>query len=88
MTSRSVARAGGLESHETDDGLVVFNPATDCVHHLNYSAAVIFELCSDPVAVEALPALVAKLYGVEEVPSDALEQCLNQLLELGVLKEI
>jgi hypothetical protein len=40
--------AAALEVHETDDGLVVFNPATDRVHHLNYTAGVLFEFCRDP----------------------------------------
>ena len=37
-TGPRYTHAAALEVHETDDGLVVFNPATDRVHHLNYTA--------------------------------------------------
>ena len=38
-------RAEGLEVHEVDDGLVVYQSQPECVHHLNNTAAIVFELC-------------------------------------------
>ena len=80
-------RSADLEVHETNDGLVVFNPATDKVHHLNYSAGAIFELCRDRHSADELARLMADLYSLDEPPQEALEAGLRQLLDEGVLIE-
>ena len=45
-TSNNIySQVEGMQVHETDDGLVVFNPDTDQVHHLNFTAGAIYTLC-------------------------------------------
>ncbi|MCP5159232.1 MAG: PqqD family protein [Gammaproteobacteria bacterium] len=80
-------RATGLEVHETKDGLIVFNPATDRVHHLNYTAGVIFELCEEALSTAALIDLMAQLFSLEDPPRAAIETGLRQLVDEGVLVE-
>jgi hypothetical protein len=80
-------QADGLDAHEADDGLVVFNAATDSVHHLNHTAGVIFELCGNPLSLEQLTDLVGKLYGLEDSPAEDVEAGLRQLIEEGVVVE-
>ena len=46
----------GLDVNETEDGLVIYTAANDKVHHLNNTAAVIFQLCdgsTDEAAIVA-----------------------------------
>jgi hypothetical protein len=78
----------GLDVHEAEDGLVVFNPATDSVHHLNHTAGVIFELCSEPVSLDKLSKAVAELYELEQAPIEEIVTGLNQLVEEGVVVEL
>jgi len=78
----------GLDVHEADDGLVVFNAATDSVHHLNHTAGVIFELCANPVSLQQLVGLVGDLYALaDQPPADAVESGLRQLVDEGVVIE-
>lgn len=79
------ARAAGLEVHETDDGLIVFNPATDRVHHLNYTAGVLFELCQDARDAAELAGMMVELYALEEAPGETVETGLRQLVAEGLL---
>lgn len=78
-------RAADLEVHETQDGLVVFNPATDRVHHLNFSAGALFELCDDASSAAELAAAMADLHSLDTPPLDDVETGLKQLVEEGVL---
>ena len=83
--SDRLKHAGGLEVHEAQDGLVVFNPETDRVHHLNGTAAVVFELCDGTRDTSDLPALVAELFSLDDPPTEAVSEGLGQLIEQGVL---
>jgi hypothetical protein len=80
-----VEQAPGLEVHEAQDGLVVFNPATDRVHHLNSTAAALFELCAEARSGEELTNLITDLYELENPPAEAVDEGLRQLLAEGVL---
>ena len=84
-TSQQYVHADGLEVHESDDGLIVFNPATDRVHHLNHTAGVIFELCESPILEHHLLEQVVKLYSLESTQQESITTGLQQLLDEGVL---
>jgi hypothetical protein len=84
-TGPRYAHAAALEVHQTDDGLVVFNPATDRVHHLNYTAGVLFELCHKPRDAAELAGMMAELYVLEEPPAEVVETGLQQLVAEGLL---
>jgi Coenzyme PQQ synthesis protein D (PqqD) len=80
-----VERAAGLEVHEAQDGLVVFDPTSDRVHHLNATAAVLFELCAAERSRSELATLIVDLYGLDEPPAAGIEAGLRQLLAEGIL---
>ena len=82
------ARADGLDVHVAEDGLVVFNPATDSVHHLNYTAGTIFELCDGERSAAELAGLLAELHKLDAPPLDATQAGIKQLLDEGVLVEV
>lgn len=81
------SRPENLDVHETDDGLIVFDPATDRVHHLNHSAGILFELCTAPHDAVELAQMAAALYEVDELPIEEVQAGLRQLVDEGVLIE-
>ncbi len=84
-TPKLLTRVDGLEVHEAEDGLVVFNPATDRVHHLNATASVLFELCDGTRETHELTQLVADLFSLEEPQDEAVETGLRLLIDQEVL---
>ena len=84
-TTITYNRASGLEVHETDDGLIIFNPTTDKVHHLNPTAGVLWELCTGPKTAAQLTIDIAALFSLDEPPTDAVDAALEQLVSEKVL---
>ena len=78
-------RASGIEVHETDDGLIVFNATTDKVHHLNPTAGVLFELCTEPKTSAQLAQEMVDLFSLDEEPAEAIQAGLDQLVSEDVL---
>jgi hypothetical protein len=87
MSHPSYRQATDLEVHETEDGLVVFDPRTDQVHHLNHTAGVIFELCREEQNEERLVGLVSELYTLEAPPVEAVGDGVRKLIAQGILIE-
>lgn len=77
--------AKGLDAHESEDGLVVYAEATDTVHHLNKTAAVIFGLCDGTRDAEAIAAELATLFELDEPPLDEAVACLADLVARGLV---
>jgi len=80
MTEHNPNRVGALEINEAEDGLVVYDPAQDMVHHLNASAAVIFDLCDGTRDPESIAAVLGDAYELHTPP---LEQALAGLRDLA-----
>jgi Coenzyme PQQ synthesis protein D (PqqD) len=80
------ARAGGLDISQVDDGYVVYDPATDLVHHLNQTAAMVLELCTGQDSVAEISAFLAGVFPAAEAVPDAVLSCVAQLRDLGVLR--
>ncbi len=80
-------RTAELATHETEDGLIVFNSDTDRVHHLNFTASVLFELCQDTHSAAELTRMMAELYAPEETPIEVVETSLQELVAEGLLVE-
>lgn len=80
-------RADNLDVHETEDGLIVFDPSTDQVHHLNYSAGILFELCTEARNAAELAQMAAAVYELDAAPTEEIETGLRQLVAEGVLVE-
>jgi hypothetical protein len=78
-------RAEGLEVHEVDDGLLVYQAQPECVHHLNNTAAIVFQLCDGGNTVPEIGEQLARAFGLAEVPDLAAEECLADLWSKGVI---
>lgn len=85
MINTQLRHAEGLQVHEADDGLIVFDPANDRVHHLNSSAGVLFSLCDPPRSRAELTALFKHAYGLDSAADASLAGALDKLLQQGVL---
>jgi hypothetical protein len=79
------AQSEGLDVHETEDGLVVYQPATDRVHYLNATAAAVFTLAATPMTSGEITVEVGTVWARDELPAAEVESCLAQLLDEGVL---
>ena len=86
MNTPNPIRSEGLEIDEADDGLVVFDPRTDMVHHLNPSAAVIFDLCDGSRDPDAIAALLAAVYELDVPARDDTLAGLRELVERGLVR--
>jgi Trypsin-co-occurring domain 2/Coenzyme PQQ synthesis protein D (PqqD) len=79
------ARAGGLEVQEVADGLMVYQAEPECVHQLNNTAAVVFELCDGHNTVPEISEQLAAAFGHNGVPADAAYSCIADLWSKGVI---
>ena len=84
--TQPLSQTEGLDVHETEDGLVVYDAGRDRVHYLNETAAAIFVLAEPGVTVAGLAEALASLWGLDERPTDEVERCVAQLLDEGVLR--
>ncbi len=78
-------RADGLEIHEVDDGLVVYQSEPECVHHLNNTAAIVFELCDGGNTVPEIGRQLAGAFGLAEAADGAAGECVADLWSKGVI---
>jgi hypothetical protein len=75
----------GLHFNELEDGCVVYTPDRHSVHHLNASAALVLELCSQRNSVEEIVDLVREAYSLRRRPADEVHRILAQMLAEGLL---
>jgi Coenzyme PQQ synthesis protein D (PqqD) len=80
MTDHNPRRLQSLEVNEAEDGLVIYDPARDMVHHLNPSAAIIFDLCDGTRNPEKIAHVLAEAYKLDTPP---LEQIIAGLRDLA-----
>jgi PqqD family protein of HPr-rel-A system len=80
-------RVESLEVNEADDGLVVYDPTSDQVHHLNPSAAVIFDLCDGSRSVEEIAAALGDVYSLPSPPVAEARAGLDELIARGLVHE-
>lgn len=74
-------RMDGLEVNEAEDGLVVYDPEHDMVHHLNESASLLFDLCDGTRDVEEIARVLGEAFGVDPPPHGAALEGLRDLAE-------
>jgi hypothetical protein len=86
MIEANPRRAESLEVNEAEDGLVVYDPDRDMVHHLNPSASVIFELCDGTRDVEAIARILAEAYSLDAPPTDDAFAGLRELVDRGLVQ--
>jgi hypothetical protein len=80
MNVSNPIRRDGLEIDEAEDGLIIFDPREDMVHHLNPTAAIIFDLCDGSRDLDTIAALLAEIY---ELTTPPLEDALAGLRSLS-----
>jgi PqqD family protein of HPr-rel-A system len=71
--------------NEADDGLVVYDPRRDLVHHLNPTAAVIFDLCDGTRDVAAIASTLAEVFGLDAPPLAETQAGVAELAEQGLI---
>ena len=86
MTEQRPAPVDGLDIHEVEDGLVVYDPAADRVHYLNPSASLVLSLCDGNRTEAQLAELVRAAWKLDAAPIDDVSACLAQLQREGVLR--
>jgi hypothetical protein len=79
MAPKKPRMAEGLDVNETDDGLIIYQESTDRVHHLNPTAAVVFELCDGTRSTDEIAVLVAETFGLGNAPVLETTACLESL---------
>jgi hypothetical protein len=87
MSDPKPNRVGGLEAHEVDDGLVVYQAATDRVHYLNPVASVVFELCTGEHTETEIVEIVGAAWGLADPPHDEVHLALTQFRAEGILPQ-
>jgi hypothetical protein len=86
MDTPNPIRSKDLEVDEAEDGLVVFDPHEDMVHHLNPTAAVIFDLCDGSRAPDAIAALLGELYELDGPALRDAQTGLHELARRGLIR--
>jgi hypothetical protein len=75
-----------LETFETADGLIIYDPELDRTHHLNPSASVIFLLCNGDIDQAAMADHLAGAFRLDSPPADEVATCLDTLRNEGLLR--
>jgi hypothetical protein len=86
MTDANPRQVDQLEINEADDGLVVYDSAHDMVHHLNASAALIFDLCDGSRDPDAIAVIVSEAYGLVDPPHAETVAGLEDLVERNLIQ--
>lgn len=86
MSDDNPRRRASLEVNEAEDGLVVYDPGTDMVHHLNPSAAVIFDLCDGSRDPESIARVLGEAYHLDASPLDEAIAGLRDLAERRLIR--
>ena len=77
----------GLEAHEVDDGLVVYQGSTDRVHYLNPVASVVYELCTGEHTEDEIVEIVGAAWGLVAPPHAEVQQAFAQFRAEGMLAD-
>jgi len=75
----------GIEVNETADGYVVYDSASDRVHYLNHTAAIVLELCTGEHDEPGIAALLQRVYDLPEPPEVEIAECLAILKDEGLV---
>jgi len=81
----SLTQAGNLEVHEVSDGYIVYQKERDRVHHLNRTAAIVFELCDGTNQPQDVVARVAEIYMLDPSAHGEIRAALDQLVQEGLV---
>ena len=85
---RRPRRVPDLEISQIVDGYVVYDPATDRVHYLNHTAAVVIELCDGELTVDRIVDLVQGAWDLPERPVAEVEACVARFEQVGLVVDV
>ena len=71
--------AAHLELNLVGDGYIVYQPASERMHSLNHTAALVLELCTGQNDAPEIARLLQRGYQLPEPPDDETRQCLASL---------
>lgn len=80
------AAIDGLEVHEVEDGLVVYDGEHDRVHYLNATASVVFTFCDGTHSAADITELVRAAWHLEDPPREPVAECIERLRSEGVVR--
>jgi coenzyme PQQ synthesis protein D (PqqD) len=81
MTYERPRIAQGLELNEVEDGLIVYQESTERLHHLNPTAAIVFQLCDGSRDAAEIAIDVAELFGLEHPPTGVVDSCIARFAQ-------
>ena len=84
MTTEVLVRAAGLDVNEVPDGYIIYQTASDRVHYLNNTAAIVFELCDGARDADDIVSRVKKMF--EGAAEGEVEACIQTLLKEGLVQ--
>lgn len=85
MLPRYPKATPGLEWTEMEGGFVAHDPASDRIHHLNVTGALILELCNGAHTVEEIARIVQGCFGLADPPAGEVRRLLQQALDEGLI---
>jgi hypothetical protein len=86
VSDRAPEPAPGLDVHEVEDGLVIYDVETDRVHYLNATASLVFALCTGGHDDDQIVELVGQAWELPDPLEAEARACLVQLREEGVIR--
>jgi transcriptional regulatory protein LevR len=78
--------AGNIEINEVEDGYIIYQSEKDRVHYLNHTAVIVLECCTGENTVQDIEKIVQKAYDMSEPPEKEVHDCLNTLLNEGLIE--
>ncbi|MFC1814328.1 PqqD family peptide modification chaperone, partial [Thermodesulfobacteriota bacterium] len=85
-TGRRPKITDDIEINLVEDGYVIYQTAKDHVHYLNHTAAVVLESCTGNHSEEEIVQIVKQAFDLSEPPEKEVRDCLDSLLEQGLVK--
>jgi hypothetical protein len=86
MSNERPQHVDGLDVHEVEDGLVVYDAVSDRVHYLNTSATLVFSLCDGSRTTADIDRLVREAWPHDTPDVDLVPECVERLRGEGVLR--
>jgi hypothetical protein len=86
MSESAAIQASDLDVHEVDDGLVIYDLASDRVHYLNETASLVFALCTGEHSDGRIGELVGLAWELAQPPDAEVRACLAQLRGEGLIR--
>jgi hypothetical protein len=76
----------GIDISEVEDGYVIYQSEKDKVHYLNKTAVLVLEACTGKNSEADIMAIVREAYQLPEDPVKEVADCLNTLMQEGLVK--